>query len=278
LVKLYLRRGKRIAQKLVEKSFEVWDDKILLTEFTEPAKKLYDRIGKFSEMSSMHGVRLYLRADLEKILPPKHYFFRKIKGLLKIFDSVFNAIFDFRYSFLKNKIRDLKFEYIKEIDDEIISFIHKRQSNELFRRGREGLNWMIRYPWIISTPIPECEKYHFSAVDKSFAFIPVKIRDIHGKLVAFIIFSNRNDSLKMPLCYYDNIEDAVSSINHHLVKWKIKTASIYNDKIANKINATSSPALYKKSIERNYLISTKFIKSIGDSYTIQDGDGDAAFT
>ena len=275
------QRGKKIAQKLVVKSLEVWDNNILLTEFTAPAKRLYDKIGEFLEIPSLKGIRLYMRSDLQSILPPKHTLFAKTKPLLKLFDNFFNLIFDIRYLFYNKRIGELKLEYIDKIDPETEEFIKEKQTSELFKRSKSELNWLLSYPWVITKKDDKClsEKYHFSSIDKSFEFISVKIKNMEGKLTAFIIFAKRNDNLKMPYCYYENIEDVVSTINIHLVKWKIKTASLYNDAISTTIKNSISPALFKKQISRNYLISKKFKdKIINSEPIIQDGDGDAAFT
>lgn len=275
------QRGKRIAQKLIERSFQEWGNNILLTEFTEPAKRLYDKIGKFVSMPSSHGIRLYLRSDLQKILPPKHKIFSTLKPFLKIFDFSFNLIFDLRYIFLKKNINGNTLEYINSIDKEIMDFILPKQENELFKRGINELNWMIKNPWVISHKNKNClsHKYHFSAIDKSFEFIPVKVRNEKKDLIAFMIFAKRNNDLKIPYCYYNDTKTITKIINYHLVKWKIKTASIYNTDIALALKSSKSPALFKKEINRNYLISNKFKDEFNNNeYKIQDGDGDTAFT
>ncbi len=274
-------RGKKIAQKLVEKSLEVWNYNIILTEYTEPAKRLYNKIGEFVNLPSKNGIRLYLRSDLQYILPPKSIFFEKIKLGLEILDKVFNTIFDLRFLLYKVKLNKLKLEYLNEIDAESESFIKPKIYNSLFKRAVEELNWMIKFPWIISQQNDKCfsEKYHFSSVDKSFDFIPVKVKDEYGKVVFIAIFARRNGRLKIPYIFYENIEIANAIIKYHLVKWKIKTATIYDEKIVEIMKKHKTPALYKKGFIRNYLISKK-ISDILDhsSLNIQDGDGDAGFT
>ncbi len=275
-------RGKKIAQKLVEKSLEIWNYNIILTEYTEPAKRLYNKMGEFANLPpKKKGIRLYLRSDLRYILPPKSIFFERIKPGLIILDKIFNTIFDLRFLFYKVKLNKLKLEYLNEIDTESESFMKPKIYNSIFKRGAEELNWIIKNPWVISRKNIKCfsEKYHFSSLDKTFDFIPVKVKDEYGKVVFVAIFAKRNGRLKIPYIYYDSVEIANEIIKYHLVKWKIKTATIYDEKIVDFIKKHKTPALYKKDFIRNYLISKRISDFLDHSdLNIQDGDGDAGFT
>ncbi|MCB0668065.1 MAG: GNAT family N-acetyltransferase, partial [Saprospiraceae bacterium] len=54
-----LSRGKGISKKLVAKALETWNKKILVTEFTAPARGLYDSTGAFKDLQIKEGVRHY---------------------------------------------------------------------------------------------------------------------------------------------------------------------------------------------------------------------------
>ena len=275
-------RGKKIAFQLVEKCLEVWNNKIIATEFTAPAKKLYDKTGKFIDLSPKKGLRLYLRSDLQTILPPKKQFFTQIKFLLKAFDSIFNLIFDFRFWFYKNKLDYFRLEYFNHFDDEIELFLKSKQANQLFRRGVKEYNWIVKNPWILSAPAQDFDskRYQFSSLEKSFDFVPLKIRDPNGKLIAFLVFAKRNDILKLPYCKYDgNLNAVVDVINFHLIKWRIKTFTTYNKEIAQVLKNGKTPALYKKEVERKYIISSFYENKLSaEQIEIEDGDGDCCFT
>src|SRR5688572_14514979 len=50
-------RGQGIAGKLLNCALERWDNRILATEFTDTAKKIYDRSGQFQDLKVSEGIR-----------------------------------------------------------------------------------------------------------------------------------------------------------------------------------------------------------------------------
>ncbi len=277
-------RGKRIAQQLVEKSFVEWKDRILLTGFTHAAKKLYDKMERFDSLEKKVGIRLYVRSCLHILLPPKGSFFKRVKLLLKVFDLVFNFLFDLRFLFISKELKGIKLDYTDQIDRETEILITSQQGKQLFKRGTSELNWMLEYPWILSSSKPSeiSRKYHFSSTDRLFQFVPVKVRGKNDELIAFILFARRNHHLKLPYFYIKNdlaLSAVVKVINFHLVKWKIETLTIFHEKLVTELKQSRTPALYKKSFEKEYLISSVINSRLPDSgYEIQDGDADYCFT
>lgn len=273
-------RGKQIAFKLVQKCFDVWNDRLMVTEFTGPAKKLYDKTGKFKLLKENKGIRLYNRFNLHHILPRKKKSFENFKPLLKITDNVLNTVFDIRFLFNKNLLKDIKIEYINYIDEQLDIFIKKHQKEQLFRRGADELNWLLKNPWILSSPDKDKEsrKYYFSSLDKLFEFTAIKVFNKKNELISFVIFARRNDELKIPYCYGD-IDAVVKVINYHFIKWKIKTFITFNANLASKLKKSNPFSLFKKEAVRGYIISTFFdIDTIDKDFIIQDGDADCSFT
>ena len=86
-------RGKGIAKRLLGAAYEAWDGRLLATEFTGPAKQLYDKTGYFNALTSLHGQRFYLRSNLAFLLPPKHAIFQKGRFLLKALDAFINFFY-----------------------------------------------------------------------------------------------------------------------------------------------------------------------------------------
>ncbi len=281
------QRGKKIAQKLLDSCFNIWGNRILVTEFTDSAKYLYDKSQIFNPLSDKKGIRLYLKSDLQKILPPKKELFQKIKPLLSAFDFTVNLFLKLRLSLKKAKTTKIRpdsyrVEKVNEIDQEIIDFISPKQKNELFKRGKDELNWILNNPWILSSPETiESKKYHFSSVENSFEFIPLKIYDSQNKLIAFILFAKRNNSLKIPYGYYDseNLIDVINVINQQILELKISTFTTFQTEISAYFSQNKSLAFHKKEITRNYIISKDFGEEILTSkFEIQDGDADCSFT
>lgn len=276
-------RGKQIAQKLLMKSAEIWDKKLILTEFTSSAKKLYDKSCLFDPLQNKIGIRLYVRWDLNNLLPPKIEFFNKIPHLLNFIDKSLNTIFNLRFMLQKYDLNGIQFNYIETIDEEAEKFIEKKQSSQIFKRARVDLNWIVKNPWVLSakTKSVENKKYHFSSTDKSFDFIVIKIKSNESKMIGLLIFSKRNETLKLPYCYFETseIKKIIKVIYHHISIWKIKTFTTYHSEIVGYLEKHKTQAFYKKNVGRQYLISKGFDYVFNpENIDIQDGDGDCSFT
>lgn len=276
-------RGKGISMKLVFKSLELWNNKILLTEYVPSIKIIYDRTNQFvNKPFSKKGIRLYIKFDLYNILPPKSVIFFRLKWLLKAIDFCTNGLLNIRSKFFKADLSHVHFEYIDHIDDELNDFIVRKQDRQLFKRSKDDLNWIIQNPWILSSIKKDDlnKKYYFSSTAKSFNFYSLIIRNSDNKLIAFMIFAKRDNALKLPYLYHDNcLDKIVNVINYHLIKWNIRTFTSFHSDLAQKLKCKKTPAIYRKEIIRNYMISSIFKDEIFNSdFEIQDGDGDCSFT
>ncbi|MFM9949755.1 MAG: GNAT family N-acetyltransferase [Saprospiraceae bacterium] len=275
-------RGKQIAQKLLQHCFEAWGQKVLATEFTAPAKKLYDKTGLFRDLQVKRGLRLYLRSDLHALLTPRSPWPEKIGFLLKGFDALANAVLDLRFLVWKPSLGDLSLEYVREVDEETALFMERTRSANGFQKGAAELNWMLQNPWVLAAPEKDDfgKRYHFSSTDFSFDFYGIKIKNQNNQLLGFLVFSKRNRFLKLPFCYVDNNWDAVLRvINFHLHRWRVNTFTVFHPGLVERLRQRKSFLFLKREVRRPYLISKVFEPEIyHENFEIQDGDGDCGFT
>ena len=279
-------RGKGIAKKLLDKAFECWDYKILVTEFTPEAKQLYDKTGQFLDLKQVQGIRLYFRFNLHKLLPAKAPVYQKLKPALKAFDSLSNLAGDLRFPLLNYLPKDVKLEYVNNIDEEAASFIQhdERKQFEFTRRTPEDLEWMIRNPWVLSAPIKDnfAERYHFTAVVRHFEFFTLKIRNLKGDLIAFLIMAKKHDHLKLPYLYYtgNTLDTVVKVLLYHCNVWRINMFTTFHSSLVEALWEAKTSAIYKKIQQREYIISKVFEEELQGCQTLhfQDGDADNAFT
>lgn len=277
------QRGKGLAKQLVQKAFEYYDFKIAVRDFTPEAKKIYDKTGQFNDLLIKYGIRLYLRADFKNLLPPRKGIWAKLLPLWRITDKCFNFIFDNRFFLYKYPLSKLKIQYTHSIDSEMAAFIAKHNTNDLFKRNADELNWVLRYPWLLEMPAADewSKKYHFSYYNRSFANYTLRITNQKGQIVGCMLFSKRDDNLKLPYCFYekeyiDEIVRIILQINIHL---NISTFTVYHTEIVKKLQEMRTPAFYKKTIKKHVILGKIFnLEHIDNIYTNQDGDGDGAFT
>jgi len=275
-------RGKKIAQKLIETCFQSWDNKILLTEYTEAAGALYQKMGLFSFFHRSEGIRWYIKSDLQTILPPKKPIFKTFAPLLMLIDGFLNIIIRGRYLVTGKKLVGYQIKLVSAIENELKEFIKKQINKERFARTPYELNWILTYPWIIQSDLPakESKKYHFTSFEKVFECKGAEIRTDKNELVAFIIFTNRNGHLRIPYIYHSGDMEAIRLVCRYLLfHLKIKTCTIYHRELIEYLKINPLIKMPSKTVRRNYLVSKTLInQGWHKRLIIQDGDGDCAFT
>ncbi len=275
------QRGKGIAKQLLQRAFEAWENRILVTEFTPAAKILYDRSGIFRPLADPVGLRLYIRSDLATLLPPKRGFFKRNVPLLRFIDRAANALLQLRLP-RRALPSGVKVERVTDVDEEAITFIERHRSDELLNRGRAELNWMLCHPWLISAPEldPLNARYHFSAVARCFAFHAIKVRDAEGRLRAFLILSQRDGFVKLPYLYHDGDLGLVwTVVRHELLRLRAATFSVFHPALCDHLRQHDDLSLRQRPLQRHYIVSTVFNDFLGSGpFTLQDGDADCAFT
>ena len=276
-------RGKGVAKSLLKKGMEVWDNKLLATEFTAPAKKLYDKLGLFDDLHINHGLRCYLRFNLATLLPTSRPKLKILKPLLKISDFILNGLNDFRLFFSSKKLPiDFQVESFKKLDAECDRFIELKNSSEFFKRDKKDLQWILDNPWVggEENDKQDSERYHFSIYTSDFQFTVLKIKE-NDKVKALLILSEREGAIKIPYCWLEKgcEQIVVKVIWRHMLKRRVNTLTIYQQELISYFKSTRTPFYLKRPFSRHYLISKNIDKKdLPNQMVIQDGDGDGAFT
>jgi GNAT superfamily N-acetyltransferase len=267
-------RGKRIAQQLLEKVFEKYDDKIAITEFTKEAESLYAKTKNFDYITPKIGKRFYFKTDFETLIPNKKPKLLSLKPVFKIADSLVNTAISFRLKLAKK--RKVNFEISQIIDEESVKFVDPFPKN----RNAENLRWILQNPWILEGN-KGIENYQFSSCSKEFNYYWIKIFDKNKVLKTVALLQTRNLNLKIPYLFsLDNLDEFASFLEDFISEKKIKTLISYHPKLNEKLSKKKFPKLYQKEAERRYLFHKELIKSLPENYqpNFQDGDGDPVFT
>ncbi|MGB3616619.1 MAG: GNAT family N-acetyltransferase [Catalinimonas sp.] len=276
-------RGQGVSGKLIGAALDAWDRRVWATEYVPGIRKLYDRTGAFGRTPHVEtGLRLYVRSDLRRILPPKRPALVRWAGALGTIDGAVNRLLDARPQGGAADFDPRRVAYVDRVDDEVAAFVAARQGRELFRRGQAELNWMFDHPWLHEGPPTDDQerRYYFSAVARSFRRRGITIRDAGGVLRAFMVVQERDGVLKLPYCYHDAaLGDVVRVLNAHLRRGGVTTFTTYHRGLARALLAGRTPALVMKPVVRPYLYPQVFAEALaGGTIDIQDGDGDCGFT
>lgn len=269
-------RGRGIAKTLTLKAIELYNNRIVCTEFTPVAENLYNKLIVFDNLIIKHGIRYYRRSCMSYVIPQRVKsagFFSPVFALADFFVNIF---FDFRLVRVQKPPASLQLEYLPLPDLEMEEFIKNKLNAELNRRGVAGYRWLLMYPWIKETHVPgsESKKYAFTCQARKFRQGLIKIKN-YSCVIAYILYSIRDNHLKTPYIYVENgYEYLINPVIEKIMREnKIDILTTYQKCITQyKIHSIIS-----KKISRKYLKSKGFeITAVEES--LQDGDGDCGFT
>lgn len=275
-------RGQGLGEELIRKALDAWDNKIIAADYVFPTEKLYLRAGAFQKPIINEGIRIYFRFDMHALLPPRHHFFSHIKPLLQLVDLILNIPVDLVRSMAKRKMPPLRYDEVKEVNGETGDFIRMFDQPYGCNRGAGDINWITAYPWILAVSAEKSTgRYHFSDVDRYFAYRIIRAFADNDLPVAVLMFSQRNGLLKIPYAYFEpvNLDKVCRLICFLCAQWKINTLAIFHPLLTNHFSTQEKAGFLIRKTKRRYMISDEILKTAGEySLRFQDGDGDVAFT
>jgi len=278
-------RRQGIASQLLDLAYADWGNRLMFTNYAPESKAVYDKSGAFGLLRSNIGLRCFLRFSITEILTRKKPALKKISFLFKIVDAALNIPNDLfnSHKISKQSTHDIKFEWITHFDKELTGFIEQRNENLFTHRTVNELQWILKYPWLLTAPVDDNYnyRYYFSATAKRFHLLCAKIYDQENHLQGFMMLGINGDKAYIPYFFgSDEIaKKAVKIIFRVLVELKIDYFTVFNPAIVAAIKQRN-PFWYLRRFERNYLATKSLLNTISDSGFLgfQDGDGDPAFT
>jgi hypothetical protein len=264
-------RGMNIAPQLLFAAEKAYSKNLMVTEFTPSAERLYRKIGMFEELMTKNAVRYYFKSNLAELLPLKKPIFEKNKKWLKRFDNLVNTFIPY-FSKGKNHL----YKISKNTDQNLQKFISKQKKNPIGRSSEE-FQWMLDFPWLSTEK--EQPNYLFSSYSKDYNMFWVSVYQ-NQEIVAAMLCSVRNGHLKV-LYSFGNINLISETLPKIIRKYKVKMMTIYDDQLHFAIEKNKNPrAIYKRPLERKYMIHKEFRKKLGKDFDFKftDGDGDFSFT
>jgi hypothetical protein len=270
-------RGRGVAEKLVKEALKVTDGRLLGTEFTAAARKLYDKIGAFAPLPPLKGVRLYRRLALDALLGGRK---PGLRFAFKTADGLGNALADLRWRRQDPGLAPgISIVFSRCAGEQAGAWINHHNKNELFARSAPELNWILSCPWLITAPVPDRDsrRYHFSALCRQFESGLLEIRR-EGSLAAVLLYSLREGHFQLPYAYFDRsaLDAVVQTLEHCWRLWRVHTATLYHPLL---MGAQFSGILRRKAFQREYIMGCAALPFLPPQpFFIQPGDGDAAFT
>ena len=274
-------RGKNISTALFLSVMDAWKNKILITNMAPGTIPFYIRTGLFREPVYKEGIRGYMQFNLAVVLPPRRPVFNRIAPALKMLDASANILNNARLLFFPryDMKKDIRIGFVDDIAVEAEQFISASYGSDFIRRGKEELEWILKYPWILpgKPGDHDSNRYYFSSVAEQFFLQPLLMYDNSGRMIAFLVLSMRNGHITIPFFRGEK------ETHKHIVKFLLNymrdvnanSITLFHPELSEVLKKTRTPLVFKKKILRPYLCP-KDLDISGMQF--QDGDGDAVFT
>ena len=179
------------------------------------------------------------------------------------------------------KQKHLKFEYLSLIDEETDALIQAHNRQDLTRKEKVDLDWIMTYPWVLSAPQKDIagKRFYFSSIARRFSYLGVKVFDERRGLIGFFVLKARDDKVSLIFSYFDNEDvDAISdAVLHHALAMEASKLSLYGNRMVDCFPKSGYPVRSTKSVSRGFLLTKPFENKTWAACRLQGGDGDLAF-
>ena len=264
-------KGQGLGYKLMNEAFNCYNDNIFAVAVSPHSQKVYQQSGRFNFLPIAKNFNFIFKYPEN----PNISFFKKIA--LNSFNKMNKLHLNFWIK--KNKIpENIDFLEVDEISDELYDFIVENNFSNLFKWNKSELEWVLKYPWVLSEKKKE-EKYYFSSFAQNFLYKLIVIKK-ESKISAFLVLRIRDNFFTIPYLFANNENSygILEVIVHYIKKYNALALTTNHELLLNLIKEKKLPFLKKDSFSHKSVVSKKFTHINFSEYEFQFGFGDAIFT
>jgi hypothetical protein len=178
-------------------------------------------------------------------------------------------------------IAHLNFEYISSIDPETESLIRRHHRQDLSRKEKADLDWIMTYPWVLSAPLKDIagRKYYFSSVANRFDYLAVKVFTEGDELIGFFVLKVRDRKTSLIFSYFEDaaVDALLAAVMHHARAMEVDVLGLYEARMAARLATAGGGPGSVKPVSRGFLLTKPFADKAWGNCRLQGGDGDLAF-
>ena len=251
---------------------------------SKEARKSLQASQKFMALKTLKGLDIRFRFDVTRAISRKLPRMEIFRILFKIFDVIIDEIVNLRGYFWHRRTsiyRRLTFEYISSIDEETDHFIRRRYQHDLTRKEKADLNWIMRYPWVLSTPLKDSasKRYYFSSRSDRFLYLGVKVFERNKEMIGFFMLKVRDDRMSVVYSFFESqhAESVAAAVVYHSLKMDVSVLSLYDEQLVKSFAELRCPYWSTKAVSRGFFLSKAFAEIPLADLRLHGGDGDLAF-
>jgi hypothetical protein len=273
-----------VGAMLLFKALNAYNQQLGVSGASKEGRKALKASQRFMAFNSIKGLQVRLRFNLTAVILRKFPGMKLLRVLFKTIDAILNEIVNLRSFLWKRRCKNhlqLSYEYISCIDAETDDFMQRHHQQDLTRKGKAELNWMIQYPWIVSAPLKDSagRRYYFSARANRFYFLGVKVFAPNHEMIGLFILKMRDDKASVVYSYFDgsHAPAIVAAVVHNTLAMDVSTLNLYDEKLVAAFSELSCPYWSTRSVSRGFLLSKALADIPAADSRLHGGDGDLAF-
>ena len=251
---------------------------------SKEARKVLHASKKFIVLKTLRGLSAMYRLNATRAIPQQFPQSKIFRVLFKIWDDLAAEGSRIRSFFWKRRhyvCQRLTFEYLSHIDEETGRFIQGHHQQDLTRKGKSDLNWVMRYPWIVSAPLKDftSKRYYFSSRSDRLLYLGVKVFEQDKGMIGFFLLKVRDDRMGVEYCFFDNqhAKSVTAAVIYQALAMNVSSLILYDQRLVECYSELRAPHWSTKSVSRDFFLSKAFADLPLADYRLHAGDGDLAF-
>lgn len=276
--------NKAVGAILLYKALSTYRERVGVSGGSKEARKALHASQKFIALKPLKGLEIRFRLNATRAILRKFSSLKIFRVWFKFADVILDEIVNLRHFFWerRNTIRQrLTFEYVSSIDEATVRFIERHHQQDLTRKGKAALDWIMTYPWILSAPQKDSasRRYYFSSISARFFYLGIKVFEQNNGMIGFLMLSIRNDRMSVVYSYFESrhAPSITAAAVYHALAMGVSTLRLYDEQLVKSFSGLRCPFWSTQSISRGFFLSKAFADSPLAECRLHGGDGDFAF-
>lgn len=240
-------------------ALRITNKNVIIKSYAESATAFYEK-QPFSIITKRLRYTIFFSLEAS-ILIGRFKFLKSVKPLLNVFDNASYWILKkVNNIILKNKIKNLKYDYVNEIDDHLWEFIEPLCKDDLILKNKNYINWQLSKEQYLQTPVSQLPYRSLqTGVSENINIYNLKVIK-EGQIIGFLSFVTNQSELNVKYFLVKNLENydfCVDALLHNFIKVKTKFIFTDDEKLAGKIKERFKTIftykIHKKALIHNEL-------------------------
>ena len=269
---------------LLFKALNAYDQHIGVSGGSREARKALHASQRFFDLKPLKGLDIRLRWNVTQDILGRLPRMKPFRVWFKTLDVMLDEFVTLRGFFWQRRhppYQRLRYDYISAIDEETHRFIQRHHQQDLTRKEKSDLSWIMNNPWIVAAPFKDSpsKRYYFSSRAGRFSYLGVKVFEPSDEMLGFFLLKVRDDRMSVIYSFFESRHAAsiTAAVFYHALAMDVSILSLYDEHLVAGFSKLRCPCWSAQKKSRGFSLSNVFADIPLSNYRLQGGDGDLAF-